>query len=78
MGYFLDKDGNYYEGDNKGGDREVTRRPDRHHTLVNDEWILTSSTEQAIENFSAIKQIEEERLLKEGKVADAIKVKGGL
>jgi len=25
-GYFIDKDGNYYEGDNKGGDKEVSQR----------------------------------------------------
>lgn len=39
MGFYLKKDGTYYEGDNQGGDQEVTRRPSRFHTWQNSAWV---------------------------------------
>lgn len=38
MGHYLDKDGNYYQGDRVGNDPEVLQRPSRFHTWNGSAW----------------------------------------
>jgi hypothetical protein len=41
MGY-IDKDGNYYEGDRQGVDIEVPKRPSENHEWIDGEWAINS------------------------------------
>lgn len=43
MGYYIDKNGNYYEGDRQGEDQEVPQRPSPYHIWRDDEWIDNSA-----------------------------------
>ena len=39
MGYYINKDGNYYEGDRQGEDAEVPQRPSPYHVWQDGEWV---------------------------------------
>lgn len=41
---YLDKNGNYYEGDKQYGDIDVPKRPSAEHEYVNGEWVLPQSS----------------------------------
>jgi len=44
---FIDENGNYYEGENKGNDLEVKKRPSPFHNYVGKKWVLNPETEAA-------------------------------
>lgn len=42
MGYFVDTDGAYYEGDNRGQDQEVTQRPSHLYAWSGSAWAISN------------------------------------
>lgn len=39
--YFVDERGEYYEGDKRGDDNEVTPRPTPNHKFISGAWVLS-------------------------------------
>lgn len=50
MGYHIDENSNYHEGDMLAGDQEVTRRPDQLHSWISGEWVVAHPTNSQLQD----------------------------
>lgn len=62
MGYFVDNQGNYYEGDRANlSDKSVSQRPSKNHNFINNEWVLDEDKDsEEKENEEFLKTKDEE------------------